>query len=245
MSIRVAFNRNYGKWFLNDVIRAVRGFGLIEQGESVAAALSGGKDSVTLLYILEYLRRYSFLRFDLVAAHVRTGNYETGVLREYCDALGVAYLETELRGDRGPALEKACSLCARLKRGALAALLRPMSVRKLAYGHHADDAAETFFMNVVQHRRLGSFAAKVDRGGRGPALIRPLIYVEERVIRQVHGLLGLPVLDYRCPHAAANVRRKFREAVGRLDEVFHTTRFVRRLADAMGRAALADEKGRA
>ncbi len=99
MDIRKDQDSSYGKWFLTDVIRAIENYSLINDGEEVCVALSGGRDSVTLLYILWYLRRYSHLDFGLRAVHVRTDEYDTGILKRLCDDLGVGYLETRLKAD--------------------------------------------------------------------------------------------------------------------------------------------------
>lgn len=82
------YDRNYGKWFLGDVQRAIETYGLIEGGDKICVALSGGRDSSVLLYILWYLTEYTHLGFDLWALHVRTGDYDSTVLGDFCSKLG-------------------------------------------------------------------------------------------------------------------------------------------------------------
>ncbi len=83
------YHKNHAKWFVTPVIRAIRKYALIEEGDRVCVGLSGGKDSITLLYILRYLQRYSHLTYELSAIHIRTSpDYDTTLLRDYCDALG-------------------------------------------------------------------------------------------------------------------------------------------------------------
>ncbi len=228
------FNVNHGKWFATDVLRAIGRYGLIEAGDRVCVGLSGGKDSVTLLFILWYLQRYSHLTFDLSAVHVRTdGGYDTGVLRDYCGTLGVPYLECALRPEAPPATGAMCSVCARLKRGAAAQALAERGIGKMAYGHHADDAAETLLMNIVENRKLGSFSPKVQVESSRLILIRPMIYLDERTIAAVHRYVGLPLLEFTCPYAQHNVRRRYKAVMHQLAESLHDTSLARRFVGAM------------
>ena len=107
-------------------------------------------------------------------------------------------------------------------------------IRKVAYGHHANDAVETFFMNVVHNRRLAALAPKLVGAENEMVIVRPLIYLAEATLLAIHRHFGLPQLGYQCPHAETNVRKDFKESVTRLDEVFHTQGFVRKFVDALG-----------
>ncbi len=119
MGIRKEQDSSYGKWFLTDVIRAIENYSLINAGEEVCVALSGGRDSVTLLYILWYLRLYSHIDFGLRAVHVRTDDYDTTTLKRPCEDLDIVYLETRLNIDLHSYPTSPCSLCAAFKRGAM------------------------------------------------------------------------------------------------------------------------------
>lgn len=124
LAVDLQYNKNHAKWFVTPALRAIHTYGLIQEGDQVCVGLSGGKDSVTLLYILSYLRRYSHLKYDLSAIHVRTSaDYDTTLLRDYCDTLETPYIETALDVPGEVATEKVCSICARLKRGAAARAL--------------------------------------------------------------------------------------------------------------------------
>jgi tRNA(Ile)-lysidine synthase TilS/MesJ len=230
--MEIPFNRNHGKWFATDVLGMIRRHGLIAPGDRVCVGLSGGKDSVTLLYVLAYLQRYSHLEFELSALHVRVADYETGGLGRYTEALGASYLETALESTR-PATGKVCSICARLKRGAAARVLAREGIAILAYGHHADDAAETLLMNVVQHRRLATFAPKV-RADTGPVtIIRPMFGLSERTVAGIHRRLGLPLLAFECPHAAKNIRTRYKDALRLLGESLGARALPRRITAAV------------
>lgn len=204
----LAYHRNYGAWFANDVLRAIGTYGMIPDGGRVCVALSGGKDSAVLLFILAYLRRNSALRFELSAMHVRTAAYDTSALRGWCKDLGAAYYETRLRIPAVRSFKSVCAACARTRRGAMARALRRKGITTAAYGHHAGDAAETLIMNMIHSRKLGSFSPVVEVAASPVRIIRPMIYLDERTVARIHRHARLPLLDYRCPYAPANARAK-------------------------------------
>lgn len=210
------FDRNYNKWFAGAVLRAIRRHDMMREGDRIAVALSGGKDSVFLLWVLAYLRRYVGLGVDLSALHVRMGNYDTEPLVSLCRRLEVPYLEARLpEGELD-----SCYLCARLRRGAISEALRPTGVEAVAYGHHADDVAETFFMNLVETRRLGSFAPRLEAPTGGHAIIRPLVYLDEATIAAVHRHKGLALLPFTCARSDHTRRAQYKARVRALSEVF-------------------------
>lgn len=232
--MRQEFQKNYQKWFGKDVLRAVKRYGLIEPGEKVCVALSGGKDSMTLLFILQYLKRFSYLDFDLSAVHIKIDEYETGVLKAVCERFEIPYLEDRLRLGGQHAPEKSvCYLCARLKRGAISKVLRQNDIQKAAYGHHADDVAETFLMNLIQNRKFGSFSPKVEYANNPMVLIRPMIYLEEATIHRIHQHVGLPVFDAPCPYGNDNIRHQYKQGIQQLHSIFHTKAFSKNVIAAL------------
>ncbi len=229
----LSFNRNFGKWFVNDVLRAVKKYRMIREGETVYVALSGGKDSTSLLYILAYLRLFSHLKFELEALHVRTTDYDTSVLRDVCRDLNVIYRETDLREGPDSEAENPCYICSRLKRGALAEMLQDKGECHVAWGHHADDAAETLFMNMIQNRKLGSFSPRVSVKGSQMVIIRPMIYLMEETIIRLHAYADLPLLDYSCPREAKGMRSRYKKHLAALNDTFGVTDISRRVVDAI------------
>jgi len=213
----LSHNRSYGKWFATPLLRAIRRYGMVASGERVCVALSGGKDSAALLYMLAYLQRHSHLRFDLSAIHVRVAEYDTAVLARYCEALGVPYMEEGIRATRERLPDKACSVCSRVKRGAMARRLAAEGIRTVAFGHHATDAAETLLMNLALHRTLSAFPPKVVFGDTPLTVIRPMVYLEERAVARLHRHAGLPLLAWKCPYAANNIRERFRAGLAELE----------------------------
>ncbi|MDO9578692.1 MAG: tRNA 2-thiocytidine biosynthesis TtcA family protein [Candidatus Cloacimonadales bacterium] len=233
MTIKTEFNKNFRKWFVNDVLYAIKIYKMFEPNEKICVALSGGKDSIALLYILWFINQYSWLKFQLSALHVKTAEYDTSILQEFCEELKVPYYETQLFLTEKSLSKYACYICSRLKRGAMSRFLQDKKIQKVAYGHHADDAAETFFMNMIKHKRLGSFSPKVDFEKYYINIIRPMIYLEEETIIKLHKKVGLPVLDYQCPHEDKNIRSDFKESLQQMNKIFHTRHFSRAVVKSL------------
>lgn len=227
------FNKNHKKWFTRKCLRAISTYRMIDEGEPVCVALSGGKDSTVLLYILWYLNKYCDISFPLYAAHIKTADYDTAVLQSLCDELGVEYLEDGIRREKQNDQSSICYLCSRLKRGALRSLVQSRNIQVLAYGHHADDVAETFFMNIVHSAKLGAFSPTVGVPDSRVKLIRPMIYLREKTIRSIHAYLQLPLLGYGCPHEPTSRRMQLKENMAQLDAMFHTTDFVDKLVSSL------------
>lgn len=228
-----SFNKNYGKWFVNDVLHAIKTYRMFQPNDNVCVALSGGKDSITLLYILWFINQYSWLKFQLFALHVKTAEYETNVLQELCENLEIPYFETQLFLTEKTLSKDTCYICSRLKRGAMSKFLQEKEIQIVAYGHHADDAAETFFMNMIKHKRLGSFSPKVDFEKYYINIIRPMIYLEEATISSLHKKVGLPVLDYKCPYADENIRSEFKANLQKIQQIFGTKHLNRIVVESL------------
>ena len=233
MDIRKEQNSSYGKWFLTEVIRAIDNYSLINAGEEICVALSGGRDSVTLLYIMWYLRHYSHLDFGLRALHVRTDNYDATILKRLCDELYVEYLETRLNIDLRSYPKSRCSVCAAFKRGAMVDALGGTGITRVAFGHHADDVAETLLMNIVHNRKLGSFTPRVEIPEGGLVMIRPMIYLDGTLVRRLHSHMRLPVLDYTCPYGEKGAREVMRTAIARIEEQAELREFSRMVVGAL------------
>lgn len=233
MDIPKDFNNNYGKWFITDVIRAITHYGLIETGEEICVALSGGRDSATLLYILWYLKTYSHLDFNLCALHVLIDDYDTKSLSELCAELGVEYLESRLSVGKCTPAKNVCSICSHLKRGAMIEALKGTGIRKVAFGHHADDVAETLFMNIAFNRKLGSFTPKVEIPEGEIIIIRPLVYLDGPLIKRLHTYFKLPVVLYICPYEDISMRQSMRTAISRIEEQLEMKDFSRMVVSAL------------
>lgn len=192
-----------GKKLLSLLRKACNDHAMIDDGDRVAVGLSGGKDSLALLSLLNSFRRFSPHRFSLIAITVDMGfeGIDFSKLPEFCAELGVEHhiIRTEMaqiifeaRKEKNP-----CSLCSKMRRGALNSAVINLGCNKLALGHHADDLVETFFLSLFYEGRLSTFSPKSFMDRSGVTLIRPLVYAYEKDIAAF--AKNLPVLHNCCP----------------------------------------------
>ena len=193
---------------LSSLVRqAAERYGMIAPGDRIAVGLSGGKDSAALLYVLAHLRRFWPEPFDLAGVSVDPGfpgaEGMFSATADLCRELGVEYriVKTDIyavvfegRREKNP-----CSLCAKMRRGALSGEMQSLGASKLALGHHMDDAAATFFMSLTEGGRIGCFSPVTVYADKGFSVIRPLIYCREREIRALVRAVPLPVEKSPCP----------------------------------------------
>ena len=196
---------------------AVDDYKMIQDGDKIAVGVSGGKDSVMLLKALCDLKRFYPASFEIVAITLDmrfdNQNGDFTPIQKLCDEYGVEYViqRTDLyeiifniRKEECP-----CSLCARMRRGILHDTAKQLGCNKIALGHHLDDAAETFMMNLLIESRIGCFAPVTYLSRRDITMIRPLIYVREAAVEQAVERLDLPVIESKCP---ANEKTKREDA---------------------------------
>lgn len=188
------------------VTRAAVEHGLIDDGDRILVGLSGGKDSWTLLQILDVLRIRAPIRFSLVAVNVDSGyeGYRHDLLADVCAARGweFRHVRTSIGETLDDKLEDGatpCSLCARFRRGVLYRVAAEMGVSKIALGHHLDDFVETLLLNLFFEGSLKAMPAKLISDGGAHVVIRPLVYVTEAEARQYARMRGLPVISCCCP----------------------------------------------
>ncbi len=185
--------------------RAIEDFNMIDEGDKIAVGLSGGKDSITLLYALYYLQKFYRKHFEIMAITIHPGSetFDTTELKKICDELGVEYLVYnsnisqvvfDIRKEENP-----CSLCANMRRGMLNSLAVEHGCNKIALGHHMDDVMETFLMSVLLNGRIHTFAPVTYLSRSNVKTIRPMIYVEEKLIRSVAKEKNFPVMNKCCP----------------------------------------------
>lgn len=195
---------------------------MIKDGDRIAVGLSGGKDSGALLAALAAFRRFSPARFELCGVTVDAGaGADYSALAEFCKRLGVEYfLEKtdiyavvfEVRKEKNP-----CSLCAKMRRGALAGVLNREGYNKLALGHHADDVAQTLLMSMIYEGRLNTFKPISEMTRTGVTVIRPFVYVNEKDIVALCGEEDIPVTKNPCPADGGTKRRYVGDLLRRLD----------------------------
>lgn len=190
---------------LSALRRAIQDYRMIAANDTVAVGLSGGKDSLALLTLLADLRHFYPQPYTLHAFTVAMGlpGEDHGPLAALCERLAVPYtviptdiaeIVFERRREPNP-----CSLCARMRRGALTAAAEAAGCQRLALGHHQDDAVETFMMNLFFEGRIGCFSPVTALDGRAVTVIRPLIYARESDVERYVHAASLPVIPSLCP----------------------------------------------
>ncbi len=217
--IDITFDKSI-KRIISKTIRTIRKYNLISDNETIAVALSGGKDSATLLFLLWYISKYSYLNFKLVGFHVKTGKYDVSPIANLCKSLEVELKVLTIDMKRVVEHKNICYSCARIKRYAMWEELDRRNIRTIAYGHHADDAVDTFFMNLIIHSNLEVFPPILQYEKVNLSVIRPLIFLEEKTISNIFNKKRLAIVDYKCPYEDKNLRMGFRERVEKLQDLF-------------------------
>jgi len=203
--------------FTGTIRKAVDDYGMIEDGDRIAVGVSGGKDSMLLLLAMNHLRSYYPKHFELEAVTVELGfeGMDFAPVRELCSELGIPY--TCIRTDIKEVVfdvrreDNPCSLCAKMRRGALNNGIKERGISKLALGHHFDDAVETFLMSLLFEGRLSCFRPVTFMDRSGVTQIRPMIYAGEQRIVNAAEALGLPVVENPCPEDKASKRYEIKQ----------------------------------
>lgn len=197
--------------------KAVHHYGLIDPGDRIAVAVSGGKDSLLLLWLLrERLRRVP-IHYELVAIHVDLGFTPSTAepLEAFFRAEGFDYriLRTDygLQAHSPKNRENPCFLCARRRRAAIFREARALGCSKVALAHNQDDFIETFFINICYGAQTASIVPRQSFFGGSLVVIRPLALVDSHKVDRLVRRLGLPTVDNPCPSAGRNARTHIRE----------------------------------
>lgn len=178
---------------------------LIQPGDRVAVGLSGGKDSMALLNALKAFKSYNIIPFELCAISINPGfeGFRSDEMQVYCDSLEVPFIEEkteiyqivfETRKEKNP-----CSLCAKMRRGALADVMNRQGYNVLALGHHNDDAIATLLMNMFNTGRMKTMEFSTHLDKSGVRVIRPLLEVTENQVIGYVNKNDIPVVKSKCP----------------------------------------------
>lgn len=208
--------------FTGLVRRCIEDYKMIEDGETIAVGLSGGKDSLALLCALANLKRYYPKRFELHAVTLGMGfeGMDFAPVKTLCETLNIPYTlhETQLgkvifeeRKEKNP-----CALCAKMRRGALNDLCVNLGISKLALAHHYDDAVETFLLSLFYEGRISCFQPVTYMSRTGVTQIRPLLYVGEATVKSLADRYRLPVVHNPCPMNGRSKREEVKTLIGTL-----------------------------
>lgn len=193
------------KILLSKMGKAIKDFEMIQDGDRIAVGVSGGKDSYTLLYLLEEIRKKSPIKFEIVALNAHNGNkfYNFEKIKEFANFLNVPFhlektsiieiVMEKLRPNSYP-----CSFCARLRRAALYSAALNLNCNKIALGHHLDDAIETLLLNFFFQGSLKGMPPKLLAENKQIVLIRPLYYTPESMIKEFSEKMSYPIIDCAC-----------------------------------------------
>ena len=199
---------------LSEVRKAVDDYHMIAEGDKIAVGISGGKDSLTLLYALSSLRRFYPHPFDLVAVTVNLGfaNLDLTEIKKLCEKLEVPYtvvktqigqIVFEQRQENNP-----CALCAKMRKGALNEAMKQLGCNKIAYAHHMDDVVETMMLSLLYEGRFHTFSPVTYLDDTGLTVIRPLIYMKEADVIGFVRKYEVPVVKSPCP-ADGHTKREY------------------------------------
>lgn len=205
------------------VRKAVEEYDMIKEGDKIAVGISGGKDSLVLLASLATLCRYYPKKFTVVGLTLDMGYDEDySKIKEFCNSFGVEHLVKktnikevifDYRKEENP-----CSLCAKMRRGALNDFAIEQGCQRVALGHHNDDVLETFMLSLLYEGRINCFSPVTYLDRTDIYQIRPLIYVREADIRAVAKRLEIPVLKSSCPVDGETKREEIKNIISSLDK---------------------------
>lgn len=210
-------------------------FGLIEEGDKILVGLSGGKDSLTMIHAMKEQQRRAPFKFEFIAVTVSYGMGENfDYLARHCEEHGIKYLvkDTSIYETAQDKIRKNSSFCSffsRMRRGSLYSVAEELGCNKLALGHHLDDAAESYFMNMIYNGQMRALSPKY-RAGNGLIIIRPLIQMRERQLLGFVKDNGLEAIgdeacpamrfDVKMPHARAAMKEMLADMEKKYPDIF-------------------------
>lgn len=236
--------KNLPKLYFSKILRAIVEFELIERNDAILIGLSGGKDSLFLLYALIVMKKYIKTTFSLKALTIDpmfSDDFDAKSLYCFCKKLDVPY--EVIKVNIKEAIEKSrhkspCFTCSFLRHGAINSYAKKMKCNKVAYAHHHDDAVETFFMSLLYSGQLHTFLPKTYLDRTKLTIIRPLIYLREKEISDAICLHGTTPLPSPCPYNGTTNRQKIKELIANLAK--DTPNLYEHLGSAMRKNSIRD-----
>ena len=205
--------------------RCVEDYNMISDGDRIAVGVSGGKDSLVLLKLMAELRRYHNKQFEVEAITIDMGlGMDFSGIAKLCEELDVPY--TVVKTEIGPIIfdyrkeKNPCSMCAKMRRGALNQAILDRGFNKLALGHHYDDAVETFVMSLIYEGRISCFQPVTNLDRTGIIQIRPMLYIHEKTVDNFALRKELPVVTNRCPVDKTTKREEIKQLIFDLSKTY-------------------------
>jgi tRNA(Ile)-lysidine synthetase-like protein len=221
----IKFKKNYNKLFLKYVRKAIDDYNMISPKDKIVVAVSGGKDSIFLLFCLKLIQLTAFKDIQIVAIHVDLGlDMNLEPLKNFCEKnnieliiekTNIANVVFNERNEKNP-----CSLCSKLRKGCLVRVSKSIGATKIALGHNCDDVIETLFMNVLKIGKFGSFHPHIDYKDKYVHIIRPLIYLREDLIKDLVTKYNLPVIKSNCPEDKKTTREEMKNLMFKLEAIY-------------------------
>ncbi len=221
-----------GKRMESQCRKALYEIGLDESVKKIAVALSGGKDSLTLLYLLHAIKGKGFPNWELYAIHI-SGAFSCGAslqnswLKRVCEELEIPLIEKSSSQSKEGL---ACYSCSRERRRLLFQAAKEHDIFTVAFGHHRDDSVQTLLLNLLHKAEFAANLAKVPMHDYGVTIIRPLIYIAEEEIKEWAKMYGFLKITCQCPVGQNSRRRKVETLIQEIESIFPNAR--RNLAKA-------------
>ena len=211
-------------WLLKDINKAIRDYDMVQDGDRIGVALSGGKDSLSLLRLLDLRRRRAPQHYELVALHVLGDSHGPHQsphppLLDWLAGSGYEYVVAPMIIPEDEALPMDCQRCSWNRRRTLFQLFREQSCNVIAFGHHADDLAETTLLNLLYSGKLETMAPRRDYFEGQLRLIRPLAYTPEKDLRRLARASGFPSPPPACERSDQNRREMARQAIRQAEKL--------------------------
>lgn len=200
---------------------AMQKYNMVNDGDVIGVGVSGGKDSLALLYALSEMRRFYPADYQVKALTIdpQFNNMPTdySAIERLCEKINVPYIIKrtslanvifEQRGEKNP-----CSLCARMRRGMLHDMAKENGCNKIALGHHLDDAVVTFYMNLLRGGHIGSFSPVSYLSRKDLYMIRPMVFAYEKEVERAVRRVNLPVVKSVCPVDGITERQRIKDLI--------------------------------